>query len=594
MYPNSIKLLRRRGAGGVTILSALLLGCASSVVGASLDGSLKLEVVSPLKRIFPSTVISAQQNPTIELWAARNEYESAQVAFHADDTIRITAVEASDLTNSSGDILPAERFEYRFPDYVQVHKHTPRTPEAELDGDVPGWFPDPLESSRGMEFRNSRALWGTWYVPADAAPGDYRGELSIRFEGGVRRLPVLLHVWSFTLPGKPSFYVSNWPHISQVESQYRVRRGSTAFWQAIENIAQDMAAHRQSVIFTPLNLIKSLEQPDGSYRFDFRDYNKWVDIFLRNGFQVFEGSHLFHGRNSYDIRRLSNRNPEEKEFGESRLVTVEGQNYLRQLLRALHEENGKLGIQDRYIQHVADEAKPAQLALYREIAEVVRSAMPGVAVVDAMELLPGRVQGLMDIPVPLMGGPAFPPPSGIGTKWGRWWYTAVVPNGRFPNRFIDYPLIKMRIIPWLSWRNDIRGYMHYAYNWWYTPSGLSPRHDVEQSGKYPPGDGFVVYPPDSGKGQAPISSMRWEAFRDGMEDYEYLVLLDQVRVQTGRGGKGDAVRRQVETVYRDVQTIVGGAETYPRSPETLASLRKRIGQALDLSTRERAGGSNGQ
>lgn len=582
-----------------TLWGTFLLGMSIAASAESGVDRLKLEVVSPLKRIFLSMPVVGQQNPFIELWAARNEYETLQVAFRADEIVRVTAVEMTNLSNGKGGTLSADFFEYRFPDYVQVRKHTPRTPAAELEGDPPDWFPDPLESSRGVEFKNSRALWGTWYVPPDTAAGDYRGELTIRFEGGVRRLPVLLHVWDFTLPEKPSLYVTNWLHISQVESQYRVKRGSAAFWQAIEKIAQDMVAHRQNVIFTPLNLIKSLEQPDGSYRFDFRDYDKWVGIFLQHGFQVFEGSHLFHSRNSYDIRRLQNRAPEEPEFGEKQLATAEGQGYLKQLLLALHEENGKLGIQSRYIQHVADEAKPAQLLIYRDIAAIVHAAMPGVAIIDATELPPSNAQGLMDIPVPLMGNPIYPLSAGIGAKWGRWWYTCVVPNGRFPNRFIDYPLVKMRIIPWLSWRNNVKGYLHYGYNWWFTPSGKYPRQDVEHGGKAPPGDGFVVYPPNSGKDRAPVSSLRWETFRDGMEDYEYLILLDQVRAKLslfGGDGKRDLVRRQVESVYRDVQAIIGGPEAYPRSPETLAVLRKRTGQVLDLYAREQLGtiGLNGQ
>ncbi len=561
------------------LLGAALLGMPQVACAGSDNGTLKLEVVSPLKRIFSSTSVTAQKNPVIELWSARNEYESLQVAFHSDDTTRVIAVEATDLANSSGSTLSAEQFEYRFPSSVRVNKHTAKTPISEVEGDIPGWFPDPLDESSGMQFTGSRSLWGTWYVPKDAAPGDYQGELIIRFENSVRRLPVLLHVWNFTLPEKPSLYVTNWLHIRHVESQYHVKRGSAAFWDVIDKIAQDMQAHRQNVIFTPLNLIKSLEQQDGRYSFDFREYDKWAEIFLRHGFQVFEGSHLFHARNSYNIQRRSRNVQEEIEFDEHQLSTVDGQNYLRQLLRALHKENGRLGIQERYIQHVDDEAPADHLQRYREVAEIVRATMPGVAIVDATMLPPAGLQGLMDIPVGVMGNSVVQTRWEAGTKWGRWWYTASYPRGLVPNRFIDYPLIKMRIIPWLSWRHGMSGYLHYAYNYWLSPTKMSVRLDVDQSGAMPPGDGFIVYPPTSNRDNGPVSSLRWETFRDGLEDYEYLLLLDRW-VNSATGGD-KTILLQGAGLLRDIKGTVVNPEIYPRNPVALLEFRSRMGGLLN-------------
>jgi hypothetical protein len=81
--------------------------------------------------------------------------------------------------------------------------------------------------------------------------------------------------------------------------------------------------------------------------------------------------------------------------------------------------------------------------------------MPGVPIIDATAL-PAQVrQGMMDIPVILMG---YAEDNALGVtarKWGRWWYTAVGPKGKFPNRFTDYPLLKIRMIPWLTWRRGL-------------------------------------------------------------------------------------------------------------------------------------------
>lgn len=569
----------------VELLLMVALCCSGGMV---YGGELRMQVLSPMQRVFLSTPVVEESDPKIELWAARNEYESTQMAVYSEQELSIDKVESTDLINpEKGGVIAARSFSYRFPGLVFLEKHYEKISEPEVEGKVPGWFPDPLEERQKLSFQGTRSVYLTWHVPPDTPPGDYRGELQVQASSGLRRVPVLLHVWSFTLPQRSSLYVTNWLHISEIESKYQVKQGTGEFWRVIEKIAQDMAAHRQNVIFTPLNLIRSMEMPDGSYRFDFRDYERWVGIFLNHGFQEFEGSHLFHAGNSYSIQRFIGSGT--VEFGEKQLATPEGQQYLLKLLQALHHENQKLGIQDKYLQHVADEAGPKKVQLYCRIAALVRTVMPGVPIIDATGLPVEQRPGMMDIPVTTIGKPAGEGLSVIGAKWGKWWYQAVDPKGRFPNRFIDYPLSKTRIIPWVFWRAGMSGYLHYAYNYWYAPSGKTPWQDVDQSGKYPPGDGFVVYPPRANRTIDPVSSLRWEAFRDGLEDYEYLNLLDQWTKklsQSDSPGRSDnalcqKLRDQSAMLLQEIRTAVASPEEYPRDPRAIESLRRRMGEVLD-------------
>ncbi len=543
-----------------------------------------------MQRVFYSTPVVEENDQKIELWAARNEDESTQVALFSEQAITVEKVEATDLLNgASGKVLAASNFSYRFPAYVFVEKHTGQTPDSELDGKAPGWFPDPFEEGQRLSFSGTRSLYGTWYVPPDTPPGNYRGALVIYHSSGRRRLPVLLQVWNFTLPTRPSLYVTNWLYISAIESNYQVKRGTGEFWRVIEKIAQDMAAHRQSVIYTQLNLIRSTQMPDGSYNFDFRDYEHWVNIFLSQGFQAFEGSHLFPGIvDSFNIQRFIGSGT--VEFGETQLATPEGQQYLIKLLQALHRENQKLGIQDKYLQHIRDEAGAKDIPLYRQIAAIVRTTMPGIPIIDATELPADKRSGMMDIPVTKLGKPlSNPNEEGMGgadRKWGKWWYTSNNVTGRFLNRFIDYPLVKMRLIPWLSWRTGMSGYLHYGYNCWDGPE-KSPWEHVGRGGNNPPGDPFVVYPPRANRTGGPVSSLRWEAFRDGMQDYEYLNLLERwVKQLPQIKAKGDnalckGVREQAEKVLQEIRTVMASPEEYFRDPRAVESLRRRIGEVLD-------------
>ena len=106
-----------------------------------------------------------------------------------------------------------------------------------------------------------------------------------------------------------------------------------------------------------------------------------------------------------------------------------------------------------------------------------------------------------------------------------WFYTCCGPTGTYANRFIDYPLLKVRYLHWLNFHYGATGYLHWGYNWWDT---LSPytQTQVTYSSRlaYPAGDQAIVYPtPDGGL----YDSMRWEAVRAGIEDYELLMMLEE-------------------------------------------------------------------
>ena len=60
-----------------------------------------------------------------------------------------------------------------------------------------------------------------------------------------------------------------------------------------------------------------------------------------------------------------------------------------------------------------------------------------------------------------------------------------------------------------------------------------------------------LYPPREGKDEkGPINSMRWEAMRKGLEDYEYLTLLDKlIREKEGKLSR-EVIDRAKQTLRR--------------------------------------------
>jgi hypothetical protein len=93
------------------------------------------------------------------------------------------------------------------------------------------------------------------------------------------------------------------------------------------------------------------------------------------------------------------------------------------------------------------------------------------------------------------------------------------PTGRYPNRFLDFSLLKTRILHWINWRYRLPGYLHWGLNYW----TQDPFHGDRIRGDLPPGDCWIVYPGPDG----PIESLRWEQMREGLQDFELLWMLGQ-------------------------------------------------------------------
>ena len=132
---------------------------------------------------------------------------------------------------------------------------------------------------------------------------------------------------------------------------------------------------------------------------------------------------------------------------------------------------------------------------------------------------------------------------------------------------IDDPAVSNRIMPWLAWKYRISGELYFntveAYG---RPDAWNETYLFGGNG-----DGTLFYPGQpkriGGTKDIPIDSVRLKLIRDGLEDYEYLLLLETV---AGR----DAAQRQVDRVVQNVYT-------YNSDPHILASARLEAGEEIE-------------
>jgi hypothetical protein len=199
--------------------------------------------------------------------------------------------------------------------------------------------------------------------------------------------------------------------------------------------------------------------------------------------------------------------------------------FFSQLSRHL-KEKGWNGI---YLQHISDEPHGPEIPFYAKFAEIIHRVMPGIQMIDAVDVahMPAVLQKNCDIWVPVLSsfdGDLNLIAGRIHSGHMVWYYTCVTPQGRYLNRFIDFPLVKTRLLPWLDFRYGLTGFLHWGGNYW-TPQPLLDTQPVIDDNRdlLPAGDAFIYYP--DRKDLTFYSSIRMENFLAGIEDYELLNAL---------------------------------------------------------------------
>lgn len=464
-----------------------------------------------------------------ELRAARGECEAIQVAVRSDRPQRVTIV--------APPFAPDLEIRVRTVGRVPIQHGTHRTPPDERVALPPVDLPDPLRDGSALELEADRTecFWLDVTVPATARPGEYQSTVQVRGEGATRDLPLILRVYAAVVPFDGQLLLTNWFSVRPAAMGFGdAPVDSDAWWACARLLFDSMWAHRQNMFWTSLDapFIKPIVTDDGALGFDFALFDAWVEAFSqpRGGARktYIEGQPIA-WREGYDghvkarVWQIADGAPRKALLEVDDPAAREG---YRVFLTTLRDHLANRGWLDRFRIHITDEPHGHQLAPYAVLAGYVREFAPEFQIMEALDVRDDFTffDQHCDVWVPQLG--RFDRSLDRleqRLRAGRevWLYTCLFPNGRYPNRFIDYPVIKARLLHWINFRWGFTGYLHWGFNHWQPDPfrQLEPRHGLASF--LPPGDAWIVYPADHGL----LDSIRHEAMRDGVEDYELLRLL---------------------------------------------------------------------
>jgi hypothetical protein len=205
----------------------------------------------------------------------------------------------------------------------------------------------------------------------------------------------------------------------------------------------------------------------------------------------------------------------------------------------------------------------------------VHEAAPSVRCIEAVE---AEYLGKLDIYVPKLSHlnlwyPRFEQVQREGAE--LWFYTCCHPVGRYPNRFLDQSLLKVRVLHWINYLYDMDGYLHWGLNHF---AGDNPYTQEAISKGLPLGDRAIVYPGTD----ALLGSLRFSAMRDGLQDYEYLwVLENKLSKIKQRIGKEAAWLNPRQRPLELCRRVVSSFHEYTRDPDIMLGTRDAIAREIE-------------
>lgn len=531
-----------------------------------------LWAVDPHVKVFRDAT-PPETSGRVVMRAARNEYEPGQFIVYSATALPQVRIECSGLQHVNGtSSIGLENLVWNFVGFVPIKTNTKES-EATWVRRAPCEIPDPLLESRTMDLPAATAqpVWLTVYVPEDAAPGLYRGEAAAVAGDARAVIPIEFTVDPFVLPDERHLLVTNWFSGEKIAAAHKTELWSEAFWTVLERYARNMAAHRQNVVETPCQLIEATRADDGSLVFDYARFDRFVELFQRAGVaERIELTAVAWTRKGWGSEVVPGVAVSDKETGER--LSLNAKTGLQFFLADLERHLDQRGWLAKAMIHICDEPAVYNLATWRSASQLVHEAAPRLRRIEAIETI--DFSGDLEVWVPKLNQfdrwrQAYDARRGDGEFW---YYICCDPYGNvYPNRFLDYPLSRIRILHWINFSEQLTGYLHWGLtSWGEDPFGV-PREGL------PPGDTHVIYPGKDG----PLNSIRWEIERDSIEDFEYLRLLSdktaELKNRLGPSANWLAPRRRAEELCRRVVPAISNCE---KEPERISAVRQAIAEEI--------------
>lgn len=534
----------------------------SCFVASTSQAAINVGVATPMDKVM---IKGMQQGWPFEGWTsdhydltlARNEHEAFQVVVWSGQALSGVNVSVSALQP----VTAPGPYNGNVRVWLVGHVDVTDDPIDDLNIMEPahlvgytGWWPDPLltfQQTCNINANERVAFWVDVATKADTPPGDYTATVTVTAAG---QTPVTLQlnvtVWDFAIPVKSSFPTAFSCDLWMAGALYGSRFGDEDMVLMFWDMQLD---HRLNITHIYKN------RPDS-----MTDINYW---FARG----------------------------ETMFNASKVPTADAP-ALASLYNTFNSQ-GRLG--ELYV-YGYDEATPDKFQEMYNTFTGVHNSYPGLrTMTTAYDMSFGTssstsfLRSAVDIWVPWTPGYNMSAAEGLRAEGkDMWWYVAVGPRHPYANFLIEYAAIESRLLLGaMSFKYKPGGFLYYSVANWPIEFQTGPI----TSGPYTNWDSRTIWHESkqgwaSGDGSlfcagpdGPIPTIRLENIRDGLEDYEYLKILEDITRIVNRcpeTPQQQAFVSEAQALLAVPGTIVTSVATYSRDSQAFYSYREQIAQKI--------------
>lgn len=499
-----------------------------------------------------------KQMETLKLHAAKNEYESIQIIISSQIDINNYQLKVSNLY-SDNHTFSEKNIKIYHQKYIEITENAPQQAQK-----LTGFYPDALlPMDTAIEFKenkvgknNNQGIWITLYIPKGQAHGIYKGEFELIIDEQKQSIPIALEVWDFEIPTEvhiKSDYV-----IGHHGLIFGERDASTKMYRTyVEKLLEFRLAPHRLVMFNHKNAVT----PEA-----FIEELRYLDS-LENRYLSTIVLPIYNDDGGIDVKHYYN-------FTKALAVASfeDERNYFKRAAAYLgfidEPHLNQTWDQANFISRQYEEIKHS---LADEINNIYPESTFKASVIDSMRRVGNFVTSYIDDKLPDIVNwcPHF---NKVRTKelidkyfekgYENWIYTCGG-YGDVPSLVIDHKNINLRLIPWMQRRYGFTGSLFWDTTVYHAGEfrmeshhghrkDIDPYKDAQRVSK-DSGDGYIFYPGRPYNIFGPVETVRLHALRDGNEEYEYLLLLENLYTQNNR----DA-RPLLEKIYNKLFTGVVG------------------------------------
>jgi hypothetical protein len=571
--------------------------------------------VNPIVKVFREDLPPAKP-ARARIVCAGNEYEPLQLAVRSARSIGSVRIVVDQPRSATGVTL--KEVEIGVVGYVPVdgitnyysstspsHFRKQPTGGAGSDG-WPGWWPDPILPRERLDLRAgvTQPVWVTVHVPPGTPRGEYVG--AVRLIAGKGRAALL------TVPFTVRVLGFDLPRATQFKAIYDCRQ-SGAMWRiAGKSEAESREAFWRFMAKRRLcpDTIKpepTLTYRDGVAQADFTDFDRAASVYFDElrmphaytpwHFYLFGWGHLPSDR--FGEQPYAGAYPYE---GVDRgTLRPEFKRAYQACLRLYWDHMKAKGWADRVVLYISDEPHDTQApirAQMKALCDMIHEVDPAIPIYSSTWHHQPEWDGKLNVWG--IGHYGIVPVEQMRRmregKARIWWTT----DGQMCT---DTPYAAIeRLLPHYCHKYGAEAYEFWGVDWlthdpyrfgWHAflPHDYGPGQE-KQWVRYPNGDGFLAYPPAPLNLNAPVTSIRLEQAREGVEDYEYLSMLGRLAGEARREGRDTAAAERALKLADGLVTSPCEIGRYSTrilpDPDKVLRVKEALGSAIEGMTARQA------